>query len=439
MAAHQFDPKNPKAFHSAAPTVSSKPQNEPITESAFQKLLTNFVLENNISFRVVESDSFRKLINGCSSQNSSFKIPCQTTLREWIRKEYEKEKAEIKKELQETPGKVNFIIDGWSSKNHHAFQGVVATWIDANWILNTCLLDMTILKGNHSGANMAAAFANTIEEFGLWDKLLSVTTDNAGNMDTFATEFEKICAARGHFFRAEDHRVRCLAHIINLVCKDVLNGINGKDTVEVNLGAPPAGVPDSLVEKIRKGVVAINSSNQRLEKFDAFCQVAKLKTKALLRDVSTRWNSTYRMLSRILELQEPYKSTLSFFTDLSDLNPSEEEWNKIKDLLKILKPFEDVTLVMSLGNSVTISDTAAVYQFLFEHLEQYCLVTKPTRTGLRNHTLVPVLPSEHPAYLRNAAIQGREKLKKYFPSADGLVCVVATGRALPYINCPYYK
>jgi hypothetical protein len=42
--------------------------------------------------------------------------------------------------------------DLWTSKNSvYAFAGVVAFWIDDNWDLRECVLDLLPLSGDHSG------------------------------------------------------------------------------------------------------------------------------------------------------------------------------------------------------------------------------------------------------------------------------------------------
>lgn len=47
------------------------------------------------------------------------------------------------------------------------------------------VLDLDILEGSHTGKNLAYSFFNVGEEFGILDKLLGFTTDNATNYDTF--------------------------------------------------------------------------------------------------------------------------------------------------------------------------------------------------------------------------------------------------------------
>ncbi|KAJ4926117.1 hypothetical protein JOQ06_008300 [Pogonophryne albipinna] len=69
-------------------------------------------------------------------------------------------------------------------------------------------------------------------------------------------------------------------------------------------------------------------------------------------DVATRWNSTYYMLQRVIEIKEPLVSTLALINPLLPaLTP--EEWDTTKEVCDILKPFEEVTVEMSSESFVT--------------------------------------------------------------------------------------
>lgn len=74
-------------------------------------------------------------------------------------------------ELLENPGKISLIIDCWTSSNQIAFQGIIATWIDSDWNMQTALLDLTIIDGPHTGENLATELANVVSDYELWGKV----------------------------------------------------------------------------------------------------------------------------------------------------------------------------------------------------------------------------------------------------------------------------
>jgi hypothetical protein len=132
-------------------------------------------------------------------------------------------------------------------------------------------------------------------------------------------------------FSSSDQHIRCLAHIINLAAQEFLRSLKsipeneiedldfenqgekrGRNQVEKRgeKRGEKQGEKEgekqceiSVVSKLRKAVVAIRSSPQRRESFSAQCKAHNLKPKQLTLDVCTRWNSTYNMITRALELQ----------------------------------------------------------------------------------------------------------------------------------------
>ena len=54
--------------------------------------------------------------------------------------------------IQSNKSKIVIVSDIWTSKNLvYAFAGIVAFWIDDNWDLCKCVLDLPPLSGDHSG------------------------------------------------------------------------------------------------------------------------------------------------------------------------------------------------------------------------------------------------------------------------------------------------
>ena len=54
--------------------------------------------------------------------------------------------------IQSNSSKITIASDLWTSKNSvYAFAGTVAFWIDDEWNLNKCVLELLPLSGDHSG------------------------------------------------------------------------------------------------------------------------------------------------------------------------------------------------------------------------------------------------------------------------------------------------
>ena len=63
-------------------------------------------------------------------------------------------------------------------------------------------------------------------------------------------------------------------------------------------------------------------------------------------DCITRWYSTFHMLKRFLESKNAIMSTLAIVN--APVDPlSQEEWEVVEEVTRVLKPFEQVTVKIS--------------------------------------------------------------------------------------------
>lgn len=85
----------------------------------------------------------------------------------------------------------------------------------------------------------------------------------------------------------------------------------------------------------------------------------------LIKDIETRWNSTYLMLRRVLQLKEAVTRALDLMTELKNIKIC---WEDLADIVKFLKPFYDITNKISSGSTSTMSIVAPVVPILKEEL-----------------------------------------------------------------------
>jgi hypothetical protein len=98
-------------------------------------------------------------------------IPSSDTIHNFIYRNFNDMKKNLKKELQEISSKISFSLDGWTSKNQIAFLCITGHWITNDWKLKCAILDFCQLNGPHSGANISEVFFNVLKDYSLLNKV----------------------------------------------------------------------------------------------------------------------------------------------------------------------------------------------------------------------------------------------------------------------------
>ncbi|OXA39419.1 putative AC transposase [Folsomia candida] len=379
------------------PLNSSAP-NQPVTQERLVNALTEFVLETDQAFIIVEEPSFRRLLG---LLNPDIQIPGRTTMRSEISIRYQTEKEQLTAKLQEIPGKLSFILDCRTSSNQYAFQGVIVQGITREWELLSLPLDLTILNGSHTGENLATQLIKVLEDFNLIDRVHSITSDNASNMTTFFSHFKRLMLKKNVDFNIDDFRVRCLAHILNLVCQVALDSLRDMSEVEPNIYDLDPKSDGEMVPVLTKLHLSRGNNSE--------VRIFGLAEKELLLDIRTRWNSTLLMMERALEYQKPLECTLRMESNLIGWILTPEQWKM---------PFKDMTELMSKQDFPTISFYSLVYSKIFS---QYGVDAKRKLKAID-----PKTGRTFPTWLRNAAKEANDKLERYYPSSKGLMYIAGT-------------
>ena len=212
--------------------------------------------------------------------------------------------------------------------------------------------------------------------------------DNATNNDTTLDELAK------HLdFDPEQRRLRCMGHIINLIAESYIFGQDAS-TWEKNFTKSGPGERRKLwrqrgeLGKLHNLVVHVTASGKRTELFqklqlEANTGIASKRVWKLVLDGGIRWNSTYSMIQRALDLKEAldiYALKLRVSTDEYDQETyqsdylTEDEWAALRIIKEQLEPL--FYLTKSLEGNADLEDGArqashgALWEILpvFQHL-----------------------------------------------------------------------
>jgi len=128
----------------------------------------------------------------------------------------------------------------------------------------------------------------------------------------------------------------CFAHSLNCIVQEALK------------------TQSNLINTVKTIVGHFKRSSNANHQLMLYQENSGATPKKLLQDVATHWNSTFHMLNRFVELETTVKVTLAIIdADLHTL--SSEEWKICKELCLVLKPFDEVTKLVSGENYMCAS------------------------------------------------------------------------------------
>jgi hAT family C-terminal dimerisation region len=238
---------------------------------------------------------------------------------------------------------------------------ITVHWIDDDWNLRQALLDFVEFRSPHTGKRMADLVFDTLQYYGLVDKLFCVTTDNASNNGTMAKFLSEGLRRLGVFWDHETRHVPCLAHIINLVVQAFL----------VSLNTDKGSLFKGTLDKIRELAKTSHTGTAKPNCYKHECVEKKLKPLKIPSDVAVRWNSTYRMLEAAIYVRPALeRMCIEFDKDLNHLRLSETEWQMSQVILTMLMPFQRLTKRFECNaKNPEVDYVLFAYDTMFKHLD----------------------------------------------------------------------
>jgi len=281
---------------------------------------------------------------------------------------------EVKSKLNTLSSKFSVTCDVWTSKNQLSFFGFTIHYIDDEWKLQENLLTFKFLEGEHDGESLSVAFIDVLEQFGIADRLLGVTGDNATNNSTMMARMEQYYHDRypEAGFSVAWNRIECMAHVLNLGAQQILKQFKqplDKDTYEA--GSDSSDDMVTAISRLSFLCRKIRLSPKLRRLLEKLCKEKDVKYLVPIIDVATRWNSTYDMLVRAVEIKDIMSDTLYQYKDrdLINLVLTEADWNCVYQLIEILAPLKEATLLASQnGDSLMITNVIPTYHLCAEIL-----------------------------------------------------------------------
>ena len=276
-----------------------------------------------------------------------FEVRDDTYYRRVVNKVYTNSVGKVEEKLrQDNPSFISAQLDGWSA-NSNSYIGTIINYLNDDWKRVNISLGISKLNESHTGENMWNHLAETLQDWKVLDKTKVLISDSASNMLKML-----------EFAPPDVDLIRCLNHILNTIVRDEL------------LKGPQV---KGLISNVRDVTNYSHRSTLFAEDLRKRMESLGWEDKALIQDVVTRWNSSYDMLDRFLDLYEAVKKSLEDgwserIKDGKIIKFSDANIKLVRTLTNTLGGFKDATLKLS-RESACVSEYIPTVTVLMKTLE----------------------------------------------------------------------
>ncbi|KAF8689423.1 Encoded by, partial [Rhizoctonia solani] len=297
------------------------------TRAGLVKRLVDWIAIDDQALNVVENPEFRELLLYCGQ--SAFKnsdVPHRNKLATAAWATYLIEKEKIDADMKCARGRISLTSDLWTNVNLCSFMSVTAHYIDNSGELVNQLIAFQKVDGHHTGANVGQVLFSVLLESGISNKIGCITLDNASNNNTLMQELAQAFESRRIEFDEKENWIRCFPHVMNLAVNAILKSLpeagtgfrrmlqGSEQPIDNATSEYLTALDSSPVEACRASVLACRSSGIRRKGIWQIIldgnvtgrfqlpngESYNVPVRELLRDMPTRWSSTYNMIKRQL-------------------------------------------------------------------------------------------------------------------------------------------
>jgi hypothetical protein len=184
------------------------------SEKRVRELAADMVLFHEYPFNMMEHELFNKFMKACTPH---WKKICRATLKGDCMATYLSEKKKIKAMLGGVE-KVNITTNMWTSSQRGSHMVVTCHYVDSDWFLQKRILNFFNVPSPHSGVVIANALRKCFIEWGIENKVLTITVNNARANDSAIRIIKDDFELRNELdVRDRLFYVRCCAHVTNLL------------------------------------------------------------------------------------------------------------------------------------------------------------------------------------------------------------------------------
>ncbi|XP_044735736.1 E3 SUMO-protein ligase ZBED1-like [Chrysoperla carnea] len=236
-------------------------------------------------------------------------------------------------------------IDCWSSSQQY-FITITAHVVNNRWCAKSYTLAIREMEEHHTAKNFANEFENTLTEWGISQKVMTVVTDNT---KTIVHAISLIYGDAGIY------NVTCAAHTLQLAISSALE--------EENI--------QQLIQQCSKLVNHFNRSSSAKQALETKQEQLGMTKTNLLQCCTKRWNTIFLMLDRLYVNRCAISNVIADWvvTNASiaqKLIITESQWARIESLVYNLKPLHVATTLFCRESHSPVSMIRPLLQKVFE-------------------------------------------------------------------------
>lgn len=221
---------------------------------------------------------------------------------------------------------VSVTTDMWTSDSTKSYLTVTCHFIYDDYLYSPVISTKEV-HGIHTGENIASVLSIIFNQWDISNKIVTVVSDSGSNIKNAINEHLK------------KYHHPCVAHTLNLSVNEAIN--KNSEFLQV-------------LKTCRAIVGHFKHSSFATDKLQEFQKQMGLPELKVKQDVNTRWNSSLIMIERLIKIKDPLSAAISSLRRAPN-GLTAIEWDTIADCVKILKPFESMTLELSGEKYPTLS------------------------------------------------------------------------------------
>lgn len=284
-------------------------------KSSFDQALLEMIAIDFHPLSIVDDVGFRRFV---TKLQPMYKLPTRQVLYETLlQQQYTRALNERRTDVQQATS-VCLSAEGWTAMTGDHYIALTAHYLGPQLDSKCCLLDCFAYNDKHSTVEIKDEMVRIAEQWGVHTKVIAVVSDANPNIITAVQ-----LAGWPH--------MPCFAQTLNLIADEAL-----KEIADVTIRVR------SIVDYFQRNADAAATLKNVLQ------QLLLPERELVLDSPNSRWNATFRMFHRLVEMRESIVSSLALMVeDGPDCLLSDADWDVVARTCDLLKPTYEVTSELS--------------------------------------------------------------------------------------------